>query len=70
MTKNDTRAATLAVLDNIEDVAAELGLRLAEDRGTLDPVLLAELYSGVWASRERLRRLLARLPGNDGPKAA
>jgi hypothetical protein len=61
---NAARAEILVCLDALGDAAAEL--RLAADAGELGTALLAELHAGVWASGERLRQLLARLPDEDG----
>jgi hypothetical protein len=64
-----TRAAALAALDHIEDLAAELGLRLAEDEDDITPSVMADIHSTVRMIQEQLRRVLARLPGEEGPQA-
>jgi hypothetical protein len=64
-----TRAATLAALDHIEDLAAEIGVRLADDEDAVAPLVLADLHSTVRMCQEQLRRVLARLPGEEGPQA-
>jgi hypothetical protein len=60
------RAEILAELDAVGDACCELGLRLAADPGAIDAALLAELHARVKDCAERLRGLMARLPGPGG----
>jgi hypothetical protein len=55
-------AEVLARLADVEDLAAEAGLRLALALGRLDAVTLAEAKGDVNAAAECLQALLARLP--------
>jgi hypothetical protein len=54
-TDDDARAACLALLDGLEDTAADLGLRLAAIRREIDPALQGELRLTIEACDERLR---------------
>jgi hypothetical protein len=65
------RDGVVAILDGLaalEDLAADVGLRLEFARRHLDGEALAAGVADVGAALEALRRLLARLPAEDGPE--
>jgi hypothetical protein len=58
-------AALLVELDALGDACCELGLRLAADAKAIDPATVAELHERVQHCAQRLRGLMARLPGSE-----
>jgi hypothetical protein len=67
MAAKDVLAALVAELLEVEDLAAEAGLRL-QAAGQVDPATLPPALADTRAAAERLRQLLARLPDGDGPE--
>jgi hypothetical protein len=65
MNSTDVLSALLAELLEVEDLAAEAGLGLQTVTDQVEAAHLAAALADAQAAAERLRALLARLPGED-----
>jgi hypothetical protein len=65
----DLPAVILSRLEQLEDLAADAGLRLAVNSSTIEVAQLAEGLADVDAAAERLRQLLRRLPEKSDARA-
>jgi hypothetical protein len=59
----------LAKVEAAADLVADAGLRVSPSGGRPDGGGLAEALADLDAATQRLRWLLARLPGEEGPQA-
>jgi hypothetical protein len=60
----------LAKVEAAADLVADAGLRVSRSGGRLDVGGLAEALGDLDAATQRLRHLLARLPGEDDSRTA